>query len=145
MSVYGPIEFIHYWLGLSTDTKPTREMGAVPGDKFFETDTGIWYMLGGSGTWTETLSQVKITKLSITSNIAALTNFSVTANGTGYTHSGSAGYLLPSAALFNSTDKIAIYLNGTYQLKGVHAVWQSSASFQLSSIVDGGDEIVIIS
>jgi hypothetical protein len=58
MAVKGPIEFIHYWIGLSTDTKPTLEMGACPGDEFFEADTGLWYVLGSSGTWAERASSV---------------------------------------------------------------------------------------
>ena len=53
MAVKGPIEFVHYWIGLSTDTKPTLEMGASPGDEFFEADTGLWYILGSSGAWVE--------------------------------------------------------------------------------------------
>ncbi len=42
MAIRGPYEVIHYYTGLSTDTKPTNNV--VLGDRFFETDTGLWYI-----------------------------------------------------------------------------------------------------
>ena len=45
MTVYGPYEVKHTWMGLSTDTKPTD---INPGDEFFETDTKVWYLYSGS-------------------------------------------------------------------------------------------------
>jgi len=47
MAVKGPFEYPHYWMGLSTDTKPTN---AAIGDEFFETNTRLWYIYDGS-TW----------------------------------------------------------------------------------------------
>jgi len=46
MTIKGPYEIIHYFTGLSTDTKPTDN--AVLGDRFFETDTRLWYIYDGS-------------------------------------------------------------------------------------------------
>jgi hypothetical protein len=46
MSVYGPYEFPKYYIGLSTDTKPT--LNVRPGDEFFESDTRIRYIYSGS-------------------------------------------------------------------------------------------------
>ena len=46
MTIKGPYEIIHYFTGLSTDTKPTGN--AVLGDRFFETDTRLWYIYDGS-------------------------------------------------------------------------------------------------
>ena len=85
------------------------------------------------------------TLLSITGSIAAVTPFSVTSGGTGYTKSGDDGNLLASAALFNEQESISIFLNGVYQEKGIHATWLSAASFKLDVAVDNGDEITIIS
>jgi hypothetical protein len=48
MSIKGPYEIVHYFVGLSTDTKPTST--AVLGDRFFESDTRLWYIYDGS-TW----------------------------------------------------------------------------------------------
>ncbi len=44
--IRGPYEVIHYFTGLSTDTKPTD--GVSVGDRFFETDSGLWYIYAGS-------------------------------------------------------------------------------------------------
>lgn len=46
MSIRGPYEVIHYYTGLSTDTKPT--INVVLGDRYFETDTGLWYIYDSS-------------------------------------------------------------------------------------------------
>ncbi|MFA5152211.1 MAG: hypothetical protein WC554_06630, partial [Clostridia bacterium] len=46
MSIRGPYEVIHYYTGLSTDTKPT--INVVLGDRYFETDTGLWYLYDSS-------------------------------------------------------------------------------------------------
>ena len=47
------------WLGLSTDTKPTKSDGANPGprtgDPFIETDTGKVYIYTGSA-WSAALT-----------------------------------------------------------------------------------------
>ena len=85
------------------------------------------------------------TKLAITGEIAAGTNFSVTSSGTSYTKSGDSGDLLASSALFEAGEHISILLNGVYMVKGVQATWQSQAAFQLNIIVDSGDEIIILS
>ena len=42
----GPYEYPHYYIGLSTDTKPTVEIG----DEFYETNTGAYYIFDGT-TW----------------------------------------------------------------------------------------------
>jgi uncharacterized repeat protein (TIGR02543 family) len=89
--------------------------------------------------------KANVTLLNVTAKIEADTNFSVTSSGTGYTFSGDAGDLMSTAALFNAIEKIAVYLNGVYQEKGVNVTWQSATSFRLNSIVDSGDEITIIS
>lgn len=85
------------------------------------------------------------TTLSVTGQIAASTNFSVTSSGVNYTKSGDSGDLLASAALFNGAEYIKIFLNGIYQDKGVHSVWVTQYSFTLDIIVDSGDEIIILS
>jgi len=87
----------------------------------------------------------KTTKLAITAEIAAGTNFLVSGSGTGYTHTGDVGNLLTSELLFNAAEYIAVLLNGVYMIKGTQATWQSQSSFTLDSIVDSGDEIIIIS
>ena len=87
----------------------------------------------------------RTTRLDITGEIAASTNFSTTSSGTSYTKSGDDGNLRGSAALFEAAEYIAILLNGVYQIKGVQATWQSQTSFQLNTIVDSGDEIIILS
>jgi len=46
MSIKGPYEIVHYFVGLSTDTKPTET--AVLGDRFFESDTRLWYIYDGT-------------------------------------------------------------------------------------------------
>jgi hypothetical protein len=48
MTVRGPYEKPHYYIGLSTDTKPS----AMVGDEFFETNTKLWYIYNGS-TWSQ--------------------------------------------------------------------------------------------
>ncbi len=48
MAVVGPYEKPHYYIGLSTDTKPS----AMIGDEFFETDTRLWYIYNGSA-WSQ--------------------------------------------------------------------------------------------
>ena len=48
MTIRGPYEIVHYFVGLSTDTKPT--VNATLGDRFFESDTRLWYIYDGS-TW----------------------------------------------------------------------------------------------
>ena len=85
------------------------------------------------------------TKLAITAQIAAATNFSVTSSGADYTKSGDSGDLLASSALFQAAEYIEVMLNGVYLIKGSNATWQSQTSFQLDSIVDNGDEIIILS
>jgi hypothetical protein len=85
------------------------------------------------------------TSISVTNTIPASTTFSVTSSGLNYTKSGADGNLRASSALFNSTGNVSIYLNGVYQDKGVHAIWVSSTSFNLDTIVDNGDEIIILS
>lgn len=87
----------------------------------------------------------KTTKLAITGEIAAGTNFSVTSSGVNYTKSGDSGDLLASAALFEAAEYITVLLNGVYMIKGVQAVWQSQTAFRLNIIVDSGDEIIILS
>lgn len=49
MAVKGPYEFPHYYIGLSTDTKPTT---ASIGDEFFETNTRLTYIFDGSN-WSQ--------------------------------------------------------------------------------------------
>lgn len=85
------------------------------------------------------------TKLAITGTIAASTNFSVTSSGVDYTKSGDSGDLLASSALFEAAEYIEVMLNGVYMVKGVQVTWQSQTAFQLNSIVDSGDEIIILS
>lgn len=85
------------------------------------------------------------TRLDVTGEIAAGTNFSVTSSGASYTKSGDDGSLQGSSALFEAAEYIAVFLNGVYQIKGVQATWQSQTSFQLNIIVDSGDEIIIVS
>ena len=85
------------------------------------------------------------TTLTVINSIVWGTTLSVISSGTDYTKSGADGNLRTSAALFNSTGNVAIYLNGIYQEKGVEAIWASSDSFSLSTTVDGGDIITIIS
>jgi hypothetical protein len=90
-------------------------------------------------------SATRTTQLDITGEIAAGTNFSVTASGVSYTKTGDDGNLRGSAALFKAAEYIVVFLNGVYQIKGVQATWQSQTSFQLNIIVDSGDEIIILS
>lgn len=85
------------------------------------------------------------TRLDITGEIVAGTNFSVTASGVSYTKSGDSGDLLASSALFEGAEHISILLNGVYMIKGVQVTWQSQTAFQLNIIVDSGDEIIILS
>ena len=87
----------------------------------------------------------KTTILTVTGQIAAGTNFSVTSSGANYTMSGDAGDLLASAALFNAAASISVFLNGAYLTKSTDVTWQSSTTFQLNVIVDNGDEIIILS
>jgi len=87
----------------------------------------------------------RTTIISVTAQIAAETAFSTTANGTGYTKSGDDGYLLETAALFNVARDIQIYLNGVLQRKASGSTWLSSTSFKIYTIVDNGDEIIILS
>lgn len=86
-----------------------------------------------------------ITRLDITGEIAAGTNFSVTSSGVSYTKSGDNGDLLSSAALFEDAGLIIILLNGVYMIKGVQVTWQSQTAFRLNIIVDNGDELIILS
>ena len=46
MAVKGPYEYPHYYIGLSTDTKPTE--GVLVGDEFFETNTRLYYIYDGA-------------------------------------------------------------------------------------------------
>lgn len=91
------------------------------------------------------LNATRTTKLSVISSKAALSTYSVTSSGTGYTHSGDDGALLATAEIFNNAEHIKIFLNGAYQGKSDHVVWQSATSFTLDVAVDNGDEIIIIS
>lgn len=46
--VRGPYEIVHYFLSLSTDTKPLASVG----DELYETDTRLWYIYNGT-TWSQ--------------------------------------------------------------------------------------------
>jgi len=85
------------------------------------------------------------TELDITGTIAANTNFSTTASGVSYTHSGDAGYILTSSVLFQASVPVQIEKNGIRLDKSDDVVWVNSATFQLNSIVDSGDKITIFS
>jgi len=45
---YKQIGQIKNWIGLSTDTKPSGDIG----DEFYETDTGKTYVYNPVGSWT---------------------------------------------------------------------------------------------
>jgi len=85
------------------------------------------------------------TKLAITGTKAALSVYTITSSGFDYTKSGDDGVFPASAALFNYSEYIHIFFNGVYQEKGVNVVWQSITSFTLDTIVNNGDEVVILS
>ena len=46
MTIRGPYEYPKYYIGLSTDTKPT--VGILPGTEFEETNTGKTFIYSGS-------------------------------------------------------------------------------------------------
>lgn len=91
------------------------------------------------------ISSANTTILTIVGEIAAGVDFSTTSSGISYTKSEDDGDLKASAALFKAAEFIIIMLNGVYMIKGTHAIWQSQTSFQLNTIVDSGDEIIILS
>lgn len=108
-----------------------------------ETQTWIW----DGTTWCSLEAfegATNTTKLAITGEIAAGTNFSTTSSGANYTKSGDNGDILTSAALFEAAEFIFVLLNGVYLIKGSNTTWQSQTSFQLDVIVDNGDEIIIL-
>ncbi len=55
MAVKGPYEYPHYYICLSTDTKPTNNV--VVGDELFESNTKLWYIYDGS-TWRQKPSAI---------------------------------------------------------------------------------------
>jgi len=87
----------------------------------------------------------RVTTLDITNSIIADTNFNLFSSGTGYTFAGDAAYLLASAAIFNVSREVMVYLNGVNLRKGVSAIWVSATLMKLDIPVDNGDEIVILS
>jgi hypothetical protein len=56
MTVRGPFINRHKYIGLSSDTKPTADNGAVLGDEFFESNTRLWYIFDGVSTWSQKVS-----------------------------------------------------------------------------------------
>lgn len=129
--------------GTLTQTEPA--VGVVILVGWALSDTEIILSLDQLQIDSTNLTASKTSKLSITGSKAASSVYSVTSSGVSYTHSGDDGDLLSSASLFNNAENIKIFLNGTYQGKGDHAVWQSAASFTLDQAVDNGDEIIILS
>lgn len=85
------------------------------------------------------------TVLTVTGTIAASTNFSTTSSGANYTHAGDASNILPSAAEFEDAESIQVWLNGVMLNKGSQVTWQSEWSFQIDTIVNNTDEIIILS
>jgi len=86
----------------------------------------------------------RTTSISITGSIGTGGTYDVTASGVDYTTAGDTGTLLSSAAAMNADEKISIYLNGVYMIKGTDAVWATATTFVLNQAVDSGDEIIVI-
>lgn len=108
----------------------------------------VWILVDvtlGVATWILINGPQATTILAVTATIAAGTNFSVTSSGVGYTKSGDDGDLQTSDVLFQAQERIMIFCNGVYQRKGTDATWQAQFTFQLATIQDNGDEIIILS
>jgi len=73
MTVRGPYEIQHRYIGLSTDTKPTEQ--PVLGDLFFESDTRLTYIFDGHSTWS-------LTDKTFSTALYAQTGTSMTASAT---------------------------------------------------------------
>ena len=91
--IKGPFEVVHYYIGLSIDTKPDAE----PGDEFFETDTRTNYICDGSGNWTQ-----KIDGGSVTGAYKAVTNPATSAAVTTAIIDAYAGVLITLTTAGNS-------------------------------------------
>lgn len=91
------------------------------------------------------LYPTRTTRIEITGYIADLTTFSITSSGANYTKSGDDGNLKISESVFNESEPIMFFLNGVYLYKGTEVNWVSEFSFNLSSPVDNGDNIYILS
>ncbi len=85
------------------------------------------------------------TTLTITGATPASTALSLTASGATWTKTGDNGFLGTSNSVFLENESIDIRLNGVSQIKGSDAVYVTSTSFSLSTPIDPGDIIHIIS
>jgi hypothetical protein len=90
------------------------------------------------------LTAVKTTVLSVTGYINSSTTLSVVSSGANYTKSGDSGNL-KTASEFLNLEYIQVFLNGVALTKGVDVIWVSSTSFNLSTDIDVGDKILILS
>jgi hypothetical protein len=106
-----------------------------------------YYTLGNDLlTWTEFgSSNLVITRIDITGPTPALTPITVNASGATWVQSLAAGYLGTAQAVFDTTAGIEVLLNGTYQTKHDDAVYVTDVSFTLSTALDIGDVLTIIS
>ena len=108
----------------------------------WDTTTMAWIDSG-----TSPVTPTNTTKISVTDTIATGATYDVTTGfvGVDYTTSGDTGDLDVDATAFNNAEKISIYLNGTYMVKGVDVVWDTATTFVLNHIADNTDEIIVIS
>jgi hypothetical protein len=149
MAVKGPYEKPHYFIGLSTDTKPTVDSINFPviGDEFFEYDTKVWYIFNGS-TWSAEPSSTALSMATSTdpATSAAVTTTIVNAYGgvvittttTGNAQTIASPTITTAGKIFtvvnNDTSTNSIVVNGVTITAGssVSFIWDGTAWGQTS-------------
>jgi hypothetical protein len=113
MTVKGPYEKPHYYMGLAADTKP---LTAAIGDEFFVTDTKIWYIFNGTA-WVQKPGGTAGFWNSVSSVVddATVTLPTVTANYSmhGYIRVSSSGAIDESAEFEADSTGNATIIRGT--------------------------------
>lgn len=91
------------------------------------------------------LTATRTTTLTVSGSIAALTTLSTTGSGANYTWYGDSGNIGASAGVFAAAEAIQVFQNGVLLEKGTNVIWMTATSFRVSTALDSGDIITILS